>query len=87
MQKRTVFCSICGRSVVLVAGDEPLHGESQATLPDVEAICLDTGGQCDDGSCPVTGLTGLTMRKRLAGAQIEGAPHPVRHAVHADFLE
>lgn len=87
MQKRTVFCPSCGRSVVHVATDAPLHGESQATLPDVQTICLDSGGQCADGNCPVTGLSATTMKQRLETTRIEGAPHPVQHVVHADFLE
>lgn len=85
MNTRTVFCPSCRRSVDVVDTDRPLHGESQATLADVETVCLQAGGECVDASCPVTGLSAVVMRVRLTHGREQGWVEPV-HPVHSDFL-
>lgn len=63
------FCPGCNRSIHLVSTRE--HRDGHANLPEgADVVCLDFGGGCTDGRCPVTGAMGIVMGVRLARSHL-----------------
>lgn len=63
------YCPGCNRSIHLVSTEE--HRDGHANLPEgADVVCLDFGGGCTDGRCPVTGAMGIVMGVRLARSHL-----------------
>ena len=65
MTTRIAYCPSSRHNVRLVS-IAPQHGASQATLHDVEPVCVDYGMDCRDPRCPVCAVPSFVMGVRLA---------------------
>ena len=67
---RSVYCPGCDAQVQITMTRAPAHG-GHANLPDgAEMVCLNFGGGCADGRCPMTGMPGIVMGVRLAKSHL-----------------
>lgn len=87
MHVHTAYCSARDQNVRVAMTEEPTH-EGQASLHDVEVICLDYGEQCTGDFCPAFGLPRVLMGVRLARSGIakESLPKLVAKCQGCDEL-
>lgn len=78
MDTQTVYCPGCNHKVRLTV--TPEHRDGHANLAEgAEVVCLDFGGGCADGRCPMTGSPGIVMGVRLARSHLRDEAFDTLH--------
>ncbi len=73
-----VYCPSCRHPVRITVGRG--HRDGHANLPDAgEVVCMDFGGACGEGTCPLTGRPGMVMGVRLAKSHLNDAAFQTIH--------
>ena len=69
MNVQTVYCPSCRHGVRIGVTDA--HRSGQANLPEGgQLVCLDFSGACGEGTCPLSGRSGMVMGVRLAKSHL-----------------
>ncbi len=73
-----VFCPSCRHGVRV--GITPAHRSGHANLPEGgQLVCLDFSGACGEGTCPLSGRSGIVMGVRLARSHLNDGAFQVIH--------
>jgi hypothetical protein len=65
MREITMYCSGRDQDVRVVLTDSPM-GDTQATIFDMEVVCLEIGESCTGALCPVCALPPTAIDAKLA---------------------
>jgi hypothetical protein len=78
MKQEVVYCPSCRHGVRI--GVEEGHLDGHANLPEGgQLVCLDFGGACGEGTCPLSGRPGVVMGVRLAKSHLNDEAFQVVH--------